>query len=132
LAAEDNKINQLVLTTFLQQMGVTPTLVEDGALAVQAWRESAFDLILMDMQMPVMDGLTAVRAIRADEELSGRPRSPIIALTADVMSHHLDHYRLAGVDAVVAKPIQFAELAQAMQSLLEPVIEADAPARMSA
>jgi CheY-like chemotaxis protein len=132
LAAEDNKINQLVLTTFLQQMGVTPTLVEDGALAVQAWRDSEFDLILMDMQMPVMDGLTAVCAIRAAEALSGRPRSPIIALTADVMSHHLEHYRLAGVDAVVAKPIQFAELANAMQSLLEPMIEADAPARMSA
>ncbi len=132
LAAEDNKINQLVLTTFLQQMDVTPTLVEDGALAVEAWRFGEFDLILMDMQMPVMDGLTAVRAIRAAEALTARPRSPIIALTADVMSHHLEHYRLAGVDAVVAKPIQFAELASAMQSLLDPATDADAPALMRA
>jgi signal transduction histidine kinase/ActR/RegA family two-component response regulator len=124
LAAEDNKINQLVLTSLLQQMGVTPTLVEDGVLAVEAWRTGEFDLVLMDMQMPVMDGLTAVRTIRAAEGPSGRPRSPIIALTADVMSHHVENYRRAGVDAVVAKPIQFAELAQTMRSLLEPAMDA--------
>ncbi len=125
LAAEDNKINQLVLITLLQQMGITPTVVEDGAMAVETWRASEFDLILMDMQMPVMDGLTAVRAIRADEALSSRPRSPIVALTADVMSHHLEHYRLAGVDAVVSKPIQFAALANAMRALLDPDVDAD-------
>jgi CheY-like chemotaxis protein len=113
-------------------MDVTPTLVENGALAIEAWRETEFDLILMDMQMPVMDGLTAVRAIRAAEALSGRSRSPIIALTADVMSHHLENYRLAGVDAVVAKPIQFAELARAMQSLLDPAINPEAPALIRA
>jgi signal transduction histidine kinase/AmiR/NasT family two-component response regulator len=132
LAAEDNKINQLVLTTLLEQMGVTPTMVENGALAVEAWRAGEFDLVLMDMQMPVMDGLTAVRAIRAAEALSPLPRSSIIALTADVMSHHLEDYRLAGVDAVVAKPIQFAELSQAMQSLLNPDIEAEALTRIRA
>ncbi len=130
LAAEDNKTNQLVLTTLLKQMGATPMMVEDGALAVEAWRASAFDLILMDMQMPVMDGLTAVRTIRADEKLSGRPRSPIIALTADVMSHHLEDYRLAGVDAVVAKPIQFAELAQTMRTVLDATPDTDAPTLM--
>jgi signal transduction histidine kinase/CheY-like chemotaxis protein len=138
LAAEDNRTNQLVLTTLLQQMGVTPTMVENGALAIEAWGACEFDLILMDMQMPVMDGLTAVRAIRAAEELLSRPRSPIVALTADVMSHHLEDYRLAGVDAVVSKPIRFAELAQAIQSLLDPEslphpeINADMPARVKA
>jgi len=132
LAAEDNKTNQLVLTTLLQQMGVAPTMVEDGAQAVEAWRTGEFDLILMDMQMPVMDGLTAVRAIRAAEEVATRPRSPIIALTADVMSHHLEEYRRAGVDAVVSKPIQFAELVHAMQSLMGPDIDADAPGLMTA
>jgi signal transduction histidine kinase/ActR/RegA family two-component response regulator len=132
LAAEDHKINQLVLTALLRQMGVTPTLVENGALAVEAWRESEFDLILMDMQMPVMDGLAAVRAIRAAEALSSRRRRPIIALTADVMSHHLEDYRRAGVDAVVAKPLQFAELALTMQALLEPTADLDSPALMRA
>jgi len=132
LAAEDNKINRLVLITLLEQMGVTPTIVENGALAIEAWRAGEFDLILMDMQMPVMDGLTAIRAIRDAEAQMSRLRSPIIALTADVMSHHLEHYRLAGVDAVVAKPIQFAELARAMGSLLEPATDADEPTRISA
>jgi len=80
----------------------------------------------------VMDGLTAVRAIRAAEALSSRPSTPIIALTADVMSHHLEAYRSAGVDAVVAKPIQVAELTRAIQSLLDPAAHADAPTRRSA
>jgi len=129
LAAEDNKTNQLVLITLLEQMGVKPTIVEDGALAVEAWRMGAFDLILMDMQMPVMDGLTAVLTIRAAEEAVSRPRSPIIALTADVMSHHLESYRRAGIDAVVAKPIQFAELASVIRSVLDPEIKAEQSVR---
>ncbi len=120
LAAEDNKTNQLVLGAMLQQIGVTPNMVENGALAVEAWRAGEFDLILMDMQMPVMDGLTAVRAIRDVEQVSSRPRTRIIAITADVMSHHLDNYRCAGIDAVVSKPIQFVHLAQTIQSLLDP------------
>jgi signal transduction histidine kinase len=132
LAAEDNKTNQLVLSTLLEQLGIAPTIVEDGALALEAWRACEFDLILMDMQMPVMDGLTAVRAIRDAEALSSRPRSPIIALTADVMSHHLEDYRRAGIDAVVAKPIQFPELAQTMRSLLDPEIDADVHAAIGA
>jgi signal transduction histidine kinase/CheY-like chemotaxis protein len=132
LAAEDNATNQLVLTTLLQQLGVTPVVVENGAQAVEAWRTGEFDLILMDMQMPVMDGLTAVRAIRAAEAATDRPRAPIIALTADVMSHHLEDYRHTGIDAVVSKPIQFAELALAMGSLLAPDIDAEEPARMRA
>jgi CheY-like chemotaxis protein len=84
------------------------------------------------MQMPVMDGLTAARTIRAAEALSGCPRSPIVALTADVMSHHLEDYRRAGVDAVVAKPIQFAELASAMRSLLQQTADADVSELMRA
>jgi signal transduction histidine kinase/CheY-like chemotaxis protein len=132
LAAEDNKTNQLVLTTLLEQIGVTPTLVENGALAVEAWRAGEFDLILMDMQMPVMDGLAAVREIRAAEAFLSRPRSPIVALTADVMSHHRHDYSLAGIDAVVAKPIQFAELVQAMRAVLDPEIDPNSPTRMRA
>ena len=131
LAAEDNKINQLVLTTLLQHMGVAPMMVEDGAKAVQAWREGQFDLVLMDMQMPVMDGLTAVRAIRAAEAASARPRTRIVALTADVLSHHLEDYRQAGVDAVVSKPIQFDELEQTINALLDPPIEATEPALLT-
>ena len=110
LAAEDNAVNQLVLRTLLEQIGVEPTIVGDGAEAVRAWETGAFDLILMDVQMPVMDGPDATREIRLRETASGRPRIPIVALTANVMSHQVETYAQAGMDAFVAKPIAIAEL----------------------
>ena len=67
MAAEDNTVNQLVLKTLLHQMGVEPTVVDNGQLAVAAWETGDWDVILMDIQMPVMDGLTATAHIRACE-----------------------------------------------------------------
>jgi PAS domain S-box-containing protein len=110
LAAEDNETNRLVLRTLLGQLGVEPTLVGDGQGAVDAWEGGEWDAILMDVQMPRMDGPTATRAIRQREAQTGRRRTPIIALTANAMSHQTDAYRAAGMDAVVAKPIQVGEL----------------------
>jgi signal transduction histidine kinase len=75
LAAEDNAVNQLVLKTLLHQMGVDPTVVDNGKLAVEAWEAGDWDVILMDIQMPVMDGLTATAQIRARELESGRTRT---------------------------------------------------------
>ncbi len=118
LAAEDNATNQLVLTTLLRQAGVDPTVVTDGQRALEAWELGEWDLILMDVQMPVMDGLTAARLIRERERLTGRARVPIVALTANVMSHQLASYRDAGMDAVVAKPIAVSELFQAIDECL--------------
>jgi signal transduction histidine kinase len=110
LAAEDNPINQLVLRTLLGQIGVEATIVESGVEALDAWEQGGFDLILMDIQMPRMDGPEASRLIRARELEAGRPRIPIIALTANVMSHQVEGYTAAGMDAFVAKPIAVAEL----------------------
>ncbi len=109
LAAEDNAVNQLVLKTLLAQVGCEVTLVSDGEQAVAAAGVGQFDVILMDVQMPVMDGLSATRAIRLQEARVGR-RTPIIALTANAMSHHLEAYREAGMDGFSAKPIQLAVL----------------------
>ena len=114
LAAEDNPVNQLVLKTLLEPLSADIAFVEDGAQAIDAWGAAVeagqpFDLILMDVQMPVMDGLTATRAIR-DAEASGGRRTPIVALTANVMAHQQADYRSAGMDEVVAKPIELAEL----------------------
>ena len=114
LAAEDNAVNQLVLKTLLHQMGVDPTVVENGKEAVAAWEEGDWDVILMDIQMPVMDGLTATAAIRNLEADTGRPRTPIVALTANAMSHQVEQYIIAGMDGHVAKPIQAAELFAAL------------------
>ncbi|MEO8114130.1 MAG: ATP-binding protein, partial [Phenylobacterium sp.] len=117
LAAEDNAVNQLVLRTLLDQVGVDLTMVADGAEAVDAWEAGDFDLILMDIQMPRMDGPTAARAIRAREAASGRRRTPIIALTANAMKHQVDQYAAAGMDAFVAKPISVGELYNTMARL---------------
>ena len=117
LAAEDNSVNRLVLSTLLEQFGAAPVIVENGVLALEAWRAEAWDVILMDIQMPVMDGLTAARAIRAEEAQSGRPRTPIIALTANAMAHQVAEYRAAGMDGHISKPIVVEELIEALRGL---------------
>ncbi|THD50566.1 ATP-binding protein [Phenylobacterium sp.] len=119
LAAEDNSVNQLVLSTLLKQGGVDPRMVSNGAEALAAWREQAWDVILMDIQMPVMDGVTATEAIRAAERATGRWRTPILALTANAMAHQLEEYRLAGLDGMVAKPIRVEELFKALNAALD-------------
>jgi signal transduction histidine kinase/CheY-like chemotaxis protein len=120
LAAEDNPINRTVLKALLAQFDVEPTVVENGAEAVRAWESAHWDLILMDVQMPVMDGPTATMTIRAREGLQGRPRTPILAITANVQAHQVASYRAAGMDEVVAKPIQVEELLNAMSAALAP------------
>jgi len=119
LAAEDNHVNQLVLRTLLQQVGVEPVIVDDGAAAVAAWRGQDWDLILMDVQMPVMDGPTATRAIRAAEAAAGRRRTPVVALTANAMSHQVAEYAAAGMDGFIAKPIRVEELYAALEGVLD-------------
>jgi len=114
LAAEDNQVNQLVLKTLLHHAGVEPVVVENGALAVEAWESGEWDLILMDVQMPVMDGPQAARAIRAREVQTGRRRTPIIALTANAMAHQVAEYLAGGMDGHVAKPIEAKALFEAL------------------
>jgi PAS domain S-box-containing protein len=103
LVVEDNATNQLVARRILEQLGAAVTVADDGASGVAAARGGGFDLILMDVQMPGMDGLEAARRIRALPGEAGR--SPIIALTANVMAHQRAAYRAAGMDGVAAKPI---------------------------
>jgi PAS domain S-box-containing protein len=103
LVVEDNATNQLVARRILEQLGAAVTVADDGASGVAAARDGGFDLILMDVQMPGMDGLEAARRIRALPGLAGR--APIVALTANVMAHQRAAYRAAGMDGVAAKPI---------------------------
>jgi signal transduction histidine kinase/AmiR/NasT family two-component response regulator len=119
LAAEDNAVNQLVLKTLLQQLGLDPHVVEDGEAAVAAWESADWDVILMDVQMPVMDGMAATTVIRAREAATGRPRTPIIALTANAMSHQVVEYLQIGMDGHVAKPITVADLYAALAGVLD-------------
>src|ERR1019366_8994755 len=87
LAAEDNPVNRQVLETIFKQVGLDITVVGDGAQAIDAWRAQPWDIVLMDVQMPVMDGVGATMEIRRLERETGRPRTPIIALTANAMQH---------------------------------------------
>lgn len=114
LAAEDNRVNQLVLSTLLGQAGIDLKLVSNGEEAVAEWERTEWDLILMDVQMPVMDGMTAARHIRRREAETGRSATPIIALTANAMDHQLDAYRAAGMSDFVAKPINVGALFEAI------------------
>lgn len=118
LVAEDNEVNQLVLRTLLEQIGIIPTVVANGAEAVETWSTGCWDLIFMDIQMPVMDGVRATQEIRRREAMSGQAPIPIIALTANVMQHQVEQYTSAGMDAVVGKPIQFAEILAAIKHVM--------------
>jgi PAS domain S-box-containing protein len=118
LAAEDNGMNQLVLKTLLNQVGVEPVMVADGRAAVAAWEQEPWDLILMDVQMPEMDGPTATALIRGREQALGRRRTPIVALTANAMAHQVAEYRGAGMDDFVAKPIEAARLYTVVQAVV--------------
>ena len=120
LAAEDNEVNQLVLRALLQQIGIEPLIVDNGLDAVAAWAAQDWDLILMDVQMPRMDGPTATQVIREREGLDGRARTPILALTANAMSHQTQDYAAAGMDGFVAKPIEVRSLFAAIEAAVAP------------
>ena len=130
LAAEDVRANQMVLQAALEHRNIDLTLVDNGAQALEAVGLERFDLILMDIQMPVMDGLAATRAIRNKERLSGLAPTPIIALSANAMDYQIASYREAGCDDYIAKPIDLARLANAIDRLTQsaaiaPVIRAN-------
>ena len=108
LVVDDNVVNQKVAHRYLQRLGCTVTVVADGTEAVQAVAEGTFDLILMDLQMPIMDGREATRLIRAAEPRSHR--TPIVALTADVTTEQINSARAAGMDDYLTKPIELDRL----------------------
>lgn len=128
LAVEDNATNQLVLKTLLAPAGITPTMVDNGREALAAWESQPWDIVLMDIQMPEMNGIDATLAIRQRELQTGRTRTPIVAVTANAMTHQVAQYQAAGMDGVVAKPIDMSNLFQVMELALEQAAGAPAEA----
>jgi CheY-like chemotaxis protein/anti-sigma regulatory factor (Ser/Thr protein kinase) len=118
LIVDDNDTNRSVLCALLAPLGIACGTAADGRAAVSAFKNEHWDAVLMDIHMPQMDGLAASRAIRAHETRSGRPRTPIIAVTASVLSHETEQYFAAGMDDVVAKPIEFTRLLSALEACL--------------
>ncbi len=121
LLADDHPINRRVVELILKGFNVDLTSVEDGAAALEAVRRrpQGYDLVLMDMQMPVMDGLSATRALRRLESADGRPRSPVIMVSANAMPAHLAESIDAGADLHLSKPLTAQSLIDALEQVLE-------------
>ncbi|MDQ0465831.1 CheY-like chemotaxis protein [Caulobacter ginsengisoli] len=120
LAAEDNATNRLILAAVLEPLDLDLVMTEDGAEALEAFKLGNFDVVLMDIQMPRMNGVEATRAIRAFEAAQNRPATPILAVTANVMSQQVSDYLAAGMDDCIAKPIHAETLFQAIENALAP------------
>jgi len=110
LLADDHPANRKVIEVMLSATAMELTAVEDGRQALDAFERGEFDLVLMDMQMPVMDGLTATAAIRAFEAQNARTPTPILMLTANAMAEHVEAGRAAGADGHLTKPLTLAAL----------------------
>jgi CheY-like chemotaxis protein len=120
LLADDSKDNRLLIHAFLKDTGYLVEDAENGAIAVANLKARNYDLVLMDIQMPVMDGLEATRAIRAWEQEGGKPRTPILALTASAVDEDVRRTFEAGVDMHISKPIRKAVLIAAIKNSVSP------------
>ncbi|WP_336899887.1 response regulator [Rhodoferax sp.] len=112
LLVEDHPVNQLLATSLIQRAGHRVTLAQNGQEAVDAVAQQVFDLVFMDMQMPVMDGLASTRLIRAFEEVHGRLPMPIVAMTANARETDRAACEAAGMDDFISKPFKASDLRQ--------------------
>ena len=116
LVAEDNPINRLVAAGLLQSLGYAVETVEDGRQAVEAVGRERYDLVLMDVHMPELDGFAATAAIRERERAAGGGRHvPIVALTADALAGDAEKSRAAGMDDHLTKPVTLERLAAVLE-----------------
>ena len=118
LVADDNKTNQLVMCKLLERLGMTVTCANDGAEAVALYQAQAFDVVFMDMSMPVLDGLEATRQIRAFEADKARSACPILALTAHALPEYRERCLAAGMVGFVVKPVSRKQIADCLRPYL--------------
>jgi signal transduction histidine kinase/ActR/RegA family two-component response regulator len=125
LVVDDNQTNRAVLLTLLGHLGVAAQFAVDGRDALAMWERARWDAILMDIHMPIMDGVQASQTIRAREVATGRARTPIIAVTASVLTHERTLYAEAGMDGIVAKPVEIPRLVEALGKALsiDPMVD---------
>jgi len=118
LVVDDNPVNRRILAALMEPFGVECSFATSGREALEAWRRERWDAILMDVHTPDMDGVEATRAIRIEESSAHRDRTPIIAVTASVLVHEVEAYRQAGMDDILAKPIEARALAHMLSRCL--------------
>jgi len=119
LLVEDDRINQITATRFLTKWGHRVTLASNGREALDRLRESAFDVVLMDMQMPVLDGLSAVKLLRGDPAYAHAASVPVVALTAHAMKGDRERYLAEGLDGYLAKPLDPVEMRRMLRVVTE-------------
>ena len=119
LVADDNATNRLILKAMLAGFGMQTTIVSDGQEAVDAWRPGNFDVVLLDISMPGMDGLTALGHLRA--AMTAETAVPVLAITANAMTHQVQEYLAAGFDGHVGKPVRLDRLAEEIARVAGPV-----------
>ncbi len=117
LVAEDNPVNQRIIAMILDVIGASMAVAANGEEALEALATARFDIVLMDLQMPVLDGITATRRLRTFERATNAPRIPVIALSANAMTHQVAEALEAGADAHVAKPIDIERLIATIDGL---------------
>ena len=117
LAVEDGEVNRLVLTHILKKLNAKVAMVHDGKQAIAAFKQGNFDLILMDIHMPVMDGITATAEIRSIEKQQGIQETPIAAVTASVTDAEVDRYKTFGFSHCIAKPTEPARIREVIDSI---------------
>lgn len=110
LVAEDNSISTKVIRGMLGKLNLQPDTASNGEEALRAMKARRYDLVLMDCEMPILDGFSATQQLRAWELGARRRRTPVVALTAHILSEHKERARLAGMDGHMAKPVELSQL----------------------
>ncbi len=134
LAADDNRTNRMILGAMMGQMGIAAVLVPDGAEALRLYEREVFDLVILDISMPDLDGVSVLNQIRTREAQRNRPtapdtRLPVVAFTANAMSHQVASYLGAGFDDCLTKPLQIDRLTAALGRLISERGRRAVPAR---
>ena len=117
LAADDNRTNQMILGMMLGQLGAKVTMADDGLAALDLYRTDNFDLLLLDISMPKLDGVALLSTLRAIEVCEGRKRVPALAVTANAMTHQVQSYLDAGFDGCLTKPLRLERLREALSTI---------------
>ncbi|SFA81611.1 hybrid sensor histidine kinase/response regulator [Azotobacter beijerinckii] len=119
LVAEDNSISTKVIRGMLRKLNLQPDTASNGEEALQAMKTRQYDLVLMDCEMPILDGFAATEQLRAWEILEHRPHTPIVALTAHILSEHREHAQRVGMDGHLAKPVELSQLRALIEQWVE-------------
>jgi CheY-like chemotaxis protein len=115
LVAEDNSISTKVIRGMLSKLNLQPDTACNGEEALQAMKAQRYDLVLMDCEMPILDGFSATQQLRAWEVSNQRGRTPVVALTAHILAEHKERARQAGMDGHMAKPVELSQLRELIE-----------------